>query len=196
MGISDGGVHAVEGLLLARYMMFTQLYFHKTRVIYDYHLVECLRALLESSDHTFAAPTRDGIKEFLSWHDWRVLGAISNGFGGEHGEILYNRNHHRLVHESPEIPTQDDLELLQEHEAVLNSLGCVRLSAEKSWYKTGPSEILVIPEQWSHEREPMPLSQRSAMLAGLKSIAQQRLYVPAERRADAITLIESRRRGK
>jgi HD superfamily phosphohydrolase len=31
-GISEGGWHAAEGLVLARYFMFTQVYFHKTRV--------------------------------------------------------------------------------------------------------------------------------------------------------------------
>jgi HD superfamily phosphohydrolase len=36
LGVGEGGLHAVEGLILARYMLFTQVYFHKTRVIYDY----------------------------------------------------------------------------------------------------------------------------------------------------------------
>ena len=30
IGVEEDGVHAVEGLLIARFMMFTQLYFHKT----------------------------------------------------------------------------------------------------------------------------------------------------------------------
>lgn len=191
MGIADGGLHALEGLLLARYMMFTQLYFHKTRVIYDHHLVECLRELLVSSDRTFTAPTQDGIKEFLKWHDWRVLGAISSGEGGEHGKILFDRTHYRLVHETPEIPSQEDLERLQDYEVRLDAYGCVRLSAEKSWYKTGPSEILVVPDQWQHGQQAVPLSRRSALLAGLASIAQQRLYVPGDRREEAMARIEA-----
>jgi len=196
MGISDGGVHAVEGLLLSRYMMFTQLYFHKTRVIYDYHLVECLRELLAPSSSVFSPPTPAGIKDFLEWHDWRVLGAISSGQGGEHGEILIDRNHYRLVHETPEIPTQEDLERLQDYKGILDHLDCVRLSADKSWYKTGPSEILVIPDRWHHGEQPIPLSQRSAVLAGLASIAQQRLYVPATKREQAMLLIKTRGQGK
>jgi uncharacterized protein len=38
IGVSEGGGHAAEGLILARYFMFTQVYFHKTRVILDHHL--------------------------------------------------------------------------------------------------------------------------------------------------------------
>jgi len=33
IGVGEDGIHAVEGLLIARYMMFTQLYYHKTRSI-------------------------------------------------------------------------------------------------------------------------------------------------------------------
>jgi HD superfamily phosphohydrolase len=38
LGVSAGGLHAAEGLILARYFMFTQVYFHKTRVVFDHHL--------------------------------------------------------------------------------------------------------------------------------------------------------------
>jgi HD superfamily phosphohydrolase len=38
IGVTEGGWHAAEGLIVARYFMFTQVYFHKTRVIYDHHL--------------------------------------------------------------------------------------------------------------------------------------------------------------
>jgi HD superfamily phosphohydrolase len=189
-------VHAVEGLLIARYMMFTQLYFHKTRVIYDHHLVECLKHLLREDGGVFTSPTCDGIKAYLDWHDWRVLGAISNGEGGEHGRILFDRQHYRLVYETPEIPGKEDLERLERYESRLEGLGCVRLAAAKSWYKTGGSEILVIPDEWRHEKEPVPLSQRSAVLTGLASIAQQRLYVPSDVRARAMELLETGGGGK
>jgi len=38
LGVAEGGVHAAEALVLARYYMFTQVYFHKTRVAYDHHI--------------------------------------------------------------------------------------------------------------------------------------------------------------
>ena len=40
LGISEGGFHSAEALVLARYFMFTQVYFHKTRVACDVHLRE------------------------------------------------------------------------------------------------------------------------------------------------------------
>jgi len=44
LGVEDGGLHSAEALLLARYFMYTQVYFHPVRRIYDFHLQEFLRA--------------------------------------------------------------------------------------------------------------------------------------------------------
>ena len=46
LGIGYGGVHVVEGLILARYFMFTQVYFHSVRRSYDHILAEFIRELL------------------------------------------------------------------------------------------------------------------------------------------------------
>lgn len=46
LGIERGGLESAEALLWARYQMFSQVYFHKTRRIYDHHLVEFLQAWL------------------------------------------------------------------------------------------------------------------------------------------------------
>lgn len=43
LGIEEGGLHSAEALLLARYFMFTQVYFHPVRRIYDHHLKDFLR---------------------------------------------------------------------------------------------------------------------------------------------------------
>jgi HD superfamily phosphohydrolase len=44
LGVEDGGLHSAEALLLARYFMYTQVYFHPVRRIYDFHLQEFLQA--------------------------------------------------------------------------------------------------------------------------------------------------------
>lgn len=46
LGIERGGLESAEALLWARYFMYTQLYFHPTRRIYDMHLMEFLREWL------------------------------------------------------------------------------------------------------------------------------------------------------
>jgi len=46
LGIEEGGLHSAESLLLARYFMFTQVYLHPIRRIYDMHLKEFLMKCL------------------------------------------------------------------------------------------------------------------------------------------------------
>lgn len=46
LAIEAGGLHAAEGLLLARHFMHLQVYQHPVRQIYDVHLVDFLRAWL------------------------------------------------------------------------------------------------------------------------------------------------------
>ena len=44
LGLDVHGVHALEGLLLARYHMFLQVYFHKTPPAFEYYLEQAMQA--------------------------------------------------------------------------------------------------------------------------------------------------------
>ncbi|MBI1388371.1 MAG: HD domain-containing protein [bacterium] len=93
LGVSEGGWHAAEGLVLARYFMFAQIYFHKTRVVYDHHIQEALKKILPEG--TYPEPTETGIKEYIKWDDWKVFGYLSEGRGDIHGDVLLKRKHFR-----------------------------------------------------------------------------------------------------
>lgn len=193
MGIDEDGIHAAEGLILARYMMFTQLYFHKTRVIYDYHLVECLKDILAEHGGYFPSPKTAGdVKEYLKWDDWRVSGSIAEGKGGSHGQILKNRQHYRLLHQTSEVPSIKELEYMDALEAALAPLGAVRKNAEKSWYKFKQlnDEILLLSNSGSALSSVQPLSVRSPVIQGLKSVNQSRIYVPIDKRDEANDILK------
>ena len=51
LGIEDGGRESTEALLLARYAMFSQVYLHRTRRIYDLHLVDFAKQWLTETGH-------------------------------------------------------------------------------------------------------------------------------------------------
>jgi HD superfamily phosphohydrolase len=150
LGISEGGWHAAEGLVLARYFMFTQVYFHKTRVAYDVHLRGALEELLPNRQ--FPSPNGEHLKQFLTWDDWKVLGLLANGQGGEHGARLASRDHYRLAYGSPEI--------------------------SKSWYKTGRPDIPVVSSVDSGTV--LPLSKYSPVVLNMKPANQVLLYVRPE----------------
>lgn len=44
LGVEEGGLESAEALLLARYFMFSQIYFHPVRLIYDEHLSDFLKS--------------------------------------------------------------------------------------------------------------------------------------------------------
>lgn len=46
LGINGGGIYSAEALALARYFMFSQVYYHPIRLIYDHHLRDFLTAWL------------------------------------------------------------------------------------------------------------------------------------------------------
>jgi HD superfamily phosphohydrolase len=187
IGVDEDGIHAVEGLLIARFMMFTQLYFHKTRSIYDYHLTECLKELLRDVGGHFPLPTN--ISDYLAWDDWRVLGAIADSRGGEHGDILRNRTHYRRVFSTAEVADSSEFERAVLIQRELSELGCVARDAEKSWYKSGPDEIKVLRSSDGGERS-VPLATMSSIVRGLVKVNQRRLYVPLAHKEAAEQIVK------
>jgi HD superfamily phosphohydrolase len=176
LGFSQGGWHAAESLVLARYLMFTQVYFHKTRVAFDIHLKGALSELLPGGK--FPRPVDGELKDYLSWDDWRVLGLLADGKGGEHGKRLANRNHYRLAYGSPEISTAADLTYVENLKQRLGDLLAGEQEAAKSWYKTGSTDIPIVDDL-----DPMtvqPLSQFSNVVKNMRANNQVLLYVRPE----------------
>jgi uncharacterized protein len=176
LGISEGGWHAAEGLVLARYFMFTQVYFHKTRVAYDIHLRGALEELLPNKQ--FPSPNGEHLKEFLAWDDWKVLGLLANGQGGEHGARLASRDHYRLAYGSPEISTEADLSLVEDIKKELNDLVVAEEESSSSWYKTGKPDIPVVSDV--DPSTVLPLSKYSPVVLNMKPINKVLLYVRPE----------------
>lgn len=167
LGIEEGGWHAAEALVLARYFMFTQVYFHKTRVAYDIHLREALKELLPNRH--FPKPTPEELDRFLDWDDWRVLGLLAEGKGGEHGKRLSERRHYRMVYQTNEIQTEADRQKLARVREVLGELVTEEVPAGKSWYKRGATDIAVYR---NHEGQKCvaPLSEHSNVARHLEPI--------------------------
>jgi len=183
LGIADDGRHAAEGMIIARYMMFNQVYFHKSRVILDYHLQHALAELLPGGH--LPPPVDGGIDEYLTWDDWRVLGELASGRGGEHGTRLVGRDFFRLVLETSEFPGPEEEDYLAEIKDKLEPYGVVRLDATKSWYKVGASDLPIAFNNGSSK----PLSMCSTIVQHMEPTRRSRLYVPSEKRAKALQII-------
>ena len=196
IAVEDGGIHAAEALILARYMMFTQVYYHKTRVAYDKHIFETLKQLLQDARGapTFPAPTTpENLREYLDWTDWKVQGLLQAGNGGEHGRALRERDQYRVVFETPEVASESELVLAGELEQALEPLGVYVAPANSSWYKMQSSEIRIL-HRTSNEPVLVPLSEMSMVVKGLKALNQRRLYVPPANRVEALGIVREHQR--
>ena len=100
LGVEEGGLHTVEALLFARYAMFSQVYLHRVRRIYDIHLKDFLKKWLPNGQFSTSA------EDILEMTDVEVMYALrqaSNGNGElsmlanriiqrKHFRELYRRN--------------------------------------------------------------------------------------------------------
>lgn len=100
LAIEHDGAHAAVGLVVARYFMIVQVYFHAVRRAYDIHLVEAMKHILPSGRY----PT--DISEFLKWDDdlaWRRLRCASSA-GCDHATRVVDRRPYAKVYETPSHP--------------------------------------------------------------------------------------------
>ena len=99
IGVEAGGLLSAEALLLARYFMFSQVYFHPVRRIYDIHLKDFLKAWLNSGHY----PTDP--EQFLAFTDSEIISAMrqaaknADSPGHVHASRIINRNHFRVLYE-------------------------------------------------------------------------------------------------
>ncbi len=191
VGVEDDGIHAAEGLLIARYMMFTQVYFHKTRVIYDYHYEQALLQILSQSGGTFPEPTMS-LHEYLCWDDWQVLAELKAGNGGDHGRRLMDRDHFRMVFYTSEVPDANEMDRFETACTALSTHNFVVRDASKSWYKFRRDEIRVRLRGPGRTRS-VPLATRSPIVNGLRTVNQRRLYVNVIDRLDATRALRDAR---
>lgn len=193
IAIEEGGMHAAEALIIARYLMFTQVYFHHTRRAYDYHITEALKTLLlqETGNDTFLPPTSEkNIDEYISWDDWRVLGLISQNKGGEAASIIKNRRHYRCVYHTPEVPNENDLDKANVVLGKLSGFPHFADEAEKSWYSRDKGEVMVVLKGKEREHT-VPLASLSSVVKGLLPVRQRRIYVSKENKERAEQIVKN-----
>lgn len=139
LGIEDGGLHAVEAMLLARYFMFTQLYYHHVRRIYDIHLKDFLKMWLQNKVFSIE------IDDHLQMTDNEVFVGLFEAArnqdhpGHEYAERIVNRNHFKLLDDRK----QEDISINPEApKAIFNEL-CKKFGEKNVRYTTDKQEGVI-----------------------------------------------------
>ena len=101
LGIEEGGVYTAEALMLARYYMFLQVYFHPVRRIYDLHYSSFIRGMLNKYGGVYP----ETLTEYLRFDDSVVIAELeeeyySKGENFKFARIIFERKHHELIHET------------------------------------------------------------------------------------------------
>lgn len=97
LGVTRGGVQSAEGLLLARYFMFSQVYLHRARRIYDIHLKDFLTEWLPSGQFSTK------LNDHLAMTDNEVNAALAAAArdqasrGHIHAKRIVDRHHFKVL---------------------------------------------------------------------------------------------------
>jgi len=164
LAIEEKGWNLAENLVIARYQMFSQVYFHRVRRVYDYHIYRAAKCVLEKNGLQGVYPPPTQINDYLSFDDWKINAALHEGLGDKHGEIILTRKHFKCIDKTPDNPSEKEEQKIkakaQEWEA--KGVEVYLDEASTSWYKLD-KDIFIEENDLAQ-----PLSEKSRL---------QRLYV-------------------
>lgn len=169
IGVDEGGVHALEALVMARYYMFTQVYFNVTGKALELHLNEWLQ---ERGTRWPAEP-----EAFLAQDDVSVWSALRTS-DSVHARALVERRHFPVAFETREHLPREEKErfeaLLPEMRARFGPGSLLVSNSAKDPHRMGRSRVLVRRFDGSLE----PMERASQFIRHLSRIDRYRVYTP------------------
>ncbi len=171
IGVEEGGVHAVEALVMARYYMFTQVYFNLTGKALELHFNEWL---VEQNLRWPSAPL-----EFMRHDDISTM-ALMRDSDSPHARAVVGRLYYRLAFETGEHLTSDErgafTEVLNEMKARFGDHTLMVSNSAKDPHRLGQARVQVRHSDGSLR----PMEESSQFIRHLARIERFRVYTPPE----------------
>lgn len=194
LGVVRGGLESAEGLLIARYFMFSQVYFHPTRMIYDEHLKDFLQLWLTDQGGRFPADPEG----HLRYTDNEVMAAIgaaaSNSDDAAHEPAwrIANREHFRVFYER----APEDVALYPEAATAIYEAAKAEFGNENVRYRDSrkPAGTADFPVRDRDGKSVSSLALSQA-LQQLPEPRNEYVYVVRERREDARKWVHENRQA-
>ena len=191
LGVEEGGIHSAEALLMARYFMYTQLYFHPVRRIYDIHLKDFLKLWL--SNGVFSTEVEDHLMITDNEVTASILEAAQNT-SSEYHELalrIMNREHFRCIYQRNPVDINKNREAATAiYEAACNMFGEENVRKDKYRQKGRSPDF---PVYTKDGRIVSSLLLSDVLLNRLSIIATDYVYVLPEIRGDAKKWLEQNR---
>ena len=180
LGIEYGGIHAIEGFMLARYFMFTQVYFHAVRRAYDFILTDFISELLKEMPGPNHYPEQ--LTEYLKWNDSRILAVLNGRMDAKTKNLawrLATRRHPKPVYETGDHADPLDINQAMAHlpQQLAQKYADVTIWTDRA--TDHPERFRMGNGVWPIQRRNGrwgSLARLSKALAGLDEIRQFRVY--------------------
>lgn len=183
VGVEEGGVHALEALVMARYYMFTQVYFNVTGKALELHFNEWLK---ENGVHWSSDP-----ESFLEQDDVSVWASMRTS-ASLHARAVVERRHFPMAFETREHLAREDKvrfeALLPEIRERFGEGNLLLSNSAKDPHRLGRSRVLVRRYDGSLE----PMAQASQFIRHLSRIDRYRVYTPAPLRDEVAEALKER----
>jgi uncharacterized protein len=175
VAIEHGGLHALEAMVLARYFMFTQVYFHKIRRAYDHHLLDFLTKHVKR----YPAP----LNEYLKYDDNFIFSLMRVHSKDADAKRILTRDPFVQAFTTPEhIDEEQRTRFNWLRETLGKTFKDVKIfydAAEKSPHKFEKTETYVLSPSTG---APNLVQRESGIIRSLKNIEQHRVFTPRESR--------------
>ncbi len=190
LGVEAGGRESAEALLLARYFMYSQVYFHPVRLAYNIHLQDFMKAWIGDSG------LGKDLNEFLELTDNEVLVAIRKAVNEksspayEAADRIMHRKHLRVLYERNPTDQQTNLRAVSAvYKSAVETFGSDKIRRAR---KLGEDEGTIFPVKTRDGRIISSLA-ASEVLMRLPVIAYDYVLVVPEMRAEAEKWLQANR---
>ncbi len=175
LGVDHGGVHALEALVMARYYMFTQVYFNVTGKVMELHFNEWLRVTGRRWPVEADA--------FLDQDDVTVYHAMRRS-DDRHARAIVHRERYSLAFETREHLTAEDSrrfgELIPRLEAHFGRDNLLVNHSAKDPHRLEKKRVLVR----SYDGSLQPMAEASDFISHMSRIDSFRVYAPENLRRE------------
>ncbi|MCR1962860.1 protein kinase [Clostridium perfringens] len=111
LAIDYKGIHVLEEFILARHYMFNQVYYHKTRRIFDKILEKCIKNYLDERE---ATKLPSDINEYCQLDDHKIMSYISRHNSNYWNKMFVTRNPFKEVYGISHINSDYDRKIINE----------------------------------------------------------------------------------
>jgi uncharacterized protein len=190
LGVESGGLQSAEALVIARYLIYSQVYFHSVRRIYDIHLRDFLKQWLrggefstELTPHLNMTDNEVGTALLIAAHD-------SSKPGHESARRIICREHFKVMYERNPADVQVNSEAASViFRAAEKTFGAEHVRADKYRQKGGPYDFPVLQRDGSSVSS-LDLSE---ILKKIPVLATDYVFISREKQHEAEKWLEENR---